>query len=223
MATLHLSPRTVSSISLSAWALILSFAAILLLGLTPISISDFDANQQGAAESTSFHPELSRVFSLALEAMGALSKQDVGASTQKTSSAVAASFLDAIKARRTRYALDKNLPISEDEITRIVQEAIQAVPSSFNSQTNRAVVLFGNEHDRLWDIVTEVLSARVSEAQRESMGEKTAGFKAAAGTVRYTASLRSMDLRATPRSLDTTMRPSFPMLFSLANALCISN
>ncbi|RYO76234.1 hypothetical protein DL766_007752 [Monosporascus sp. MC13-8B] len=92
-------------------------------------------------------------------------------------------FLEALKARRTYYGLNKSHPVSTDHITKIIEEAIQAVPSGFNSQTNRAVVLFGAEHDKLWDIVTDVLQARVSEEQWESTRKKTAGFKGAAGTV----------------------------------------
>lgn len=98
-------------------------------------------------------------------------------------SAPAASFLETVKARRSWYALDKNLPVSRERIESIVRDAIQTVPSAFNSQTNRVVILFGDEHDKLWDIVTGVLKARVSEDQWASTGQKMAGFKAAAGTV----------------------------------------
>ncbi|RYP69170.1 hypothetical protein DL771_006264 [Monosporascus sp. 5C6A] len=100
-----------------------------------------------------------------------------------TSTTSSSPFLEALKTRRTYYALNKSLPVSSDQITKIVEEAIQAIPSGFNSQTNRAVVLFGAEHDKLWDIATDVLQARVSKDQWESTREKMAGFKAAAGTI----------------------------------------
>ncbi|KAK2020777.1 Nitroreductase [Colletotrichum zoysiae] len=95
------------------------------------------------------------------------------------------SFLDTVKARRSWYALNKGLPVSQGRITEIVEQAIQAVPSSFNSQSNRVAVLFGPEHDKLWDIVTNILQARVSKDQWASTSQKTAGFKAAAGTILF--------------------------------------
>lgn len=93
------------------------------------------------------------------------------------------SFLDTIAVRRSWYALEKTLTLDQGKIKSMVGHAMQSVPSSFNSQSNRAVVLFGSEHDKLWDIVTDVLKARVTPDQWISTSQKTAGFKAAAGTV----------------------------------------
>ncbi|KAK0371146.1 nitroreductase [Colletotrichum limetticola] len=91
-------------------------------------------------------------------------------------------FLDTIAARRSWYALGKHLTIDQGKMKAMVGHAIQSVPSSFNSQSSRAVVLFGSEHDKLWDIVTNVLKAQVTPDQWISTSQKTAGFKAAAGT-----------------------------------------
>ncbi|KAK7757546.1 type II nitroreductase [Diatrype stigma] len=104
-------------------------------------------------------------------------------SSSQTPITAATPFLDAIKARRTYYALNKTLPISHGRITQIVEEAIQAVPSAFNSQSNRAVVLLGAEHDALWDIAADVLKNHVSEEQWDSTSQRIAGFKAASGTI----------------------------------------
>lgn len=93
-------------------------------------------------------------------------------------------FLEAVHGRRTWYTLNKSLVVSEDKIRDIVQNALQSVPTSFNSQSNRAVLLFGDEHDKAWEIVTAVLKSRVSEEKWALTEKKTAGFKAAAGTVR---------------------------------------
>ncbi|KXH49709.1 nitroreductase [Colletotrichum nymphaeae SA-01] len=94
-------------------------------------------------------------------------------------------FLDTVAARRSWYALGKDLALDQGKIKTMVGHAMQSVPSSFNSQSNRAVVLFGTEHDKLWDIVTNVLKARVTPDQWISTSQKTAGFKAAAGTVMF--------------------------------------
>jgi predicted oxidoreductase (fatty acid repression mutant protein) len=93
--------------------------------------------------------------------------------------------LDLIKARRTYYPLSKDLTISKERIQEIVKEATLHVPSSFNAQSNRVVVLFGEEHDRLWDIATEILKAVVPADQWEGTAGKMSMFKAAAGTVLF--------------------------------------
>jgi uncharacterized protein len=94
------------------------------------------------------------------------------------------SALDLFKTRRTIYQLNKDLgSVSTDRIQEIVKEAVQHVPTSFNSQSNRVVVLFGAEHDKLWDITTNVLKGIVPEDKWDSTAARMAGFKAAAGTV----------------------------------------
>ena len=95
----------------------------------------------------------------------------------------AKSVLDLIKNRRTYYPLSKDLTISTDRIQEIVKESVQHVPSSFNSQSNRAVVLFGDAHEKLWDITTEVLQAIVPAEAFAPTAGKMAMFKGASGTV----------------------------------------
>lgn len=92
-------------------------------------------------------------------------------------------ILDLIKARRTYYPLSKDLTISKERIQEIVKEATLHVPSSFNAQSTRVVVLFGEEHDRLWDIASEILKAIVPADQWEGTAAKMGMFKGAAGTV----------------------------------------
>ena len=55
-------------------------------------------------------------------------------------------FLSAIKKRRSIYAISKESPISDERILEIVEETVTHVPSSFNSQSTRVVVLFGDQH-----------------------------------------------------------------------------
>jgi predicted oxidoreductase (fatty acid repression mutant protein) len=93
------------------------------------------------------------------------------------------SVLDLIKARRTYYALNKDLTITPARIQEIVKEALRQVPSSFNSQSNRVIVLFGAEHDKLWDLTSEALKPIVPADAWEGTAGKMAMFKAAAGTV----------------------------------------
>lgn len=102
-----------------------------------------------------------------------------------TSPLSADAFLSLIKNRRTIYPLNKELGLAPARVQEIVKEALQHVPSSFNSQSNRAVVLFGAEHDRFWDITAETLRAIVPADQWEGTGKRMAMFRAAAGTVLF--------------------------------------
>lgn len=95
----------------------------------------------------------------------------------------AAPFLEAIKARRTYYALNKEAPLSDKEIQDICKEVVLHVPSSFNSQSSRLVVLLNEEHDKFWDFTLEILKTMVPEDQFASTQTKIDGFKAAKGSV----------------------------------------
>ncbi|KAI1108631.1 Nitroreductase-like protein [Nemania sp. NC0429] len=105
--------------------------------------------------------------------------------TTTTKNNMAATLLEAFKARRSFYQLNKELPISTDKITSIVQENLIQAPSSFNSQSNRVLVLYGAEHDKLWDITSDVLKQIVPADSWEATAQRNAGFKAAAGTVLF--------------------------------------
>ncbi len=94
-------------------------------------------------------------------------------------------MLDKLKKRRTQYALGKNLPISETQVDALIREAIRLSPSSFNSQSSRAVILFGNESDRFWNIAREALRAIVPAADFVGTSKKIDSFAAGAGTVLF--------------------------------------
>ncbi|KAI1765892.1 Nitroreductase [Hypoxylon sp. FL1150] len=95
------------------------------------------------------------------------------------------SVLDLIKVRRTYYALNKDLAISTDRIQEIVKESIRHVPSSFNSQSNRVLVVFGAEHDKLWGFASDILKTIVPADAWQHTADRMNMFKAAAGTVLF--------------------------------------
>lgn len=98
---------------------------------------------------------------------------------------MAATLLKLIKDRRSYYPLSKDLPIPASRIEEILGQLITDVPSSFNSQSNRAVLLLGAEHDKLWDITSDALKAVVPEENWKPTGDKLAMFKGGAGTVLF--------------------------------------
>lgn len=87
--------------------------------------------------------------------------------------------------RRSIYALNKDLPVSASEVAQIVEHAVLHTPSSFNSQSTRAVVLFGAEHEKLWDITINELRKIVPADKFQPTEDKLNMFKAAAGSVLF--------------------------------------
>lgn len=88
--------------------------------------------------------------------------------------------------RRSVYALGKNLPISEQEALEIIDNAVKNSPSAFNSQTAHAVVLLGENHQKLWDITFGELEKFLpnEEAKAATKG-KIDSFVAAYGTILF--------------------------------------
>ena len=104
-------------------------------------------------------------------------------STSTAAMASKKSFLDAVRERRTIYGLNKEAPISDKEIVAIVKDAVKHVPSSFNSQSTRLVVLLNAEHEKFWDATLEILKSIVPEEQFPSTKGRIDGFRAAYGSV----------------------------------------
>ena len=94
-------------------------------------------------------------------------------------------LLPFIKNRRSIYALTKNLPISKARIQHLVNETTLHTPSSFNSQSNRVVVLFDEEHDKFWEITRSALRAKVPDDKWQATADRLAGFSGAAGTIMF--------------------------------------
>ncbi|KEO77434.1 MULTISPECIES: nitroreductase family protein [Paenibacillus] len=95
-------------------------------------------------------------------------------------------FFTALKDRRSYYGISKEQVISDQRIQEIVEEAVKYTPTSFNSQTSRAVVLLGEHHDKLWNITEDILREVVgNEEQFKSTAEKMNGFRSGYGTVLF--------------------------------------
>ena len=91
----------------------------------------------------------------------------------------------AIAARRSVYALNRELPLPPQDIITLIEDALRHAPSAFNSQSPRLQVLFGAEHEALWDIAADALRAVVPAEQFAATAEKLAAFRAAAGTILF--------------------------------------
>lgn len=96
------------------------------------------------------------------------------------------SFVNALETRRSQYALTDASPISDQEIADLVKKVVVDVPSAFNSQPQRAVVLFGDASQKLWDIVKETLRKIVTDDEQfKATSAKIDSFAAGHGTVLF--------------------------------------
>lgn len=92
----------------------------------------------------------------------------------------------AVEKRRSYYALSNESPISDKEIKEIIDFAVLNVPSSFNSQSTRVVLLLGDSHRKLWQIVKDVLQKKISEEAFVATEKKIDGaFASGYGTVLF--------------------------------------
>lgn len=93
---------------------------------------------------------------------------------------------EVTETRRSIYALNNQLPVSKDEVVDIIEHAVLHTPSSFNSQSSRLIVLFGEEHQKLWQITADLLRKIVNDDEKfVSTQQKIDSFKAGAGTILF--------------------------------------
>lgn len=95
------------------------------------------------------------------------------------------SFIDIISKRRSQYALGKDLPLPQEQVVELIQEAVRQAPSAFNSQSSRAVILLGDQHQAFWDITKEALRPLVPAENFAGTDAKINSFAAGAGTVLF--------------------------------------
>lgn len=108
--------------------------------------------------------------------MGLFSKKD---STLET-------FQNAIEKRRTIYSLDQDISISDNEVEDIIEHAIKHVPSSFNSQSTRIVLLLNDNHNKFWEITKQELkNAMGPDHDFQATSDKVDNFKHSHGTILF--------------------------------------
>lgn len=93
-------------------------------------------------------------------------------------------FFKAVEDRRSIYGISSDTAVSDERIQEIVEFAVKHAPTSFNSQSSRAVLLLGNEHKAFWEITKETLR-KVSSKDFGPTEEKMNAFAAGRGTVLF--------------------------------------
>ena len=92
-------------------------------------------------------------------------------------------LIAAAKYRCSCYQLTNKSPIPDSRIEDIVKAAIEHVPSSFNVQGTRAVILLKAEHEKLWDLGDSFLKKNMPEGAYKALAPKVVEYRAAYGSV----------------------------------------
>ena len=95
-------------------------------------------------------------------------------------------LLTLMKQRRSIYALGKKVDQDNAAIADLIKQTIKEAPTAFNSQSTRAVIAFGDAHDKVWEIVRASLRKVVKDDDAfAKTSAKIDSFKAAYGTVLF--------------------------------------
>jgi Nitroreductase family len=131
-------------------------------------------------------PQILKIPPLARPMTASVSTTAVPAPTPASPSASTTPLLNALISRRTYYALTPDSPVPASRIRELAHFAVQHVPSAFNSQTSRLVLLLGADHAALWDeIVLPVLEQVTPPEQIERTRGKIAGLRNSVGTILF--------------------------------------
>ncbi|KAJ4513097.1 putative nitroreductase [Exophiala dermatitidis] len=119
-------------------------------------------------------------------------------------------FLEAVKTRRSNYTLSSETTIPDSKVVEIVQTAIKHAPSTYNVQSARAVVLFGESHHKFWDIATSHISALpMDENAKKYLTSRLSGFRGAHGTVLFFEDQAALDTLGTKNAMVQPMLTEF--------------
>lgn len=95
------------------------------------------------------------------------------------------SFRKAMQERRSVYAIDGEKIVPEKRVRELLENSLLHVPSAFNCQSQRAVLLFDDKHRRIWSIALEALRAIVPADAFAATEAKIQGFAAGYGTILF--------------------------------------
>jgi hypothetical protein len=192
------------------------FAAILFAYLAPLLPTQLDDSAMSAplfttisrARSALQNPLASalRPFTPLLAKPAHIPAARTFNSTASVKMTTKMSFAEAVHYRRSIYQLNKNAPIPDSRIEEIARAAIKDVPSSFNSQSARMVILLKDDHDKFWDVVKDILKAIVPADSWSHTEQRVNGFRAGYGTVCISAATKVWSNGADGRAVDSLLR-----------------
>lgn len=94
-------------------------------------------------------------------------------------------FVQLVEKRRSIYALGANSNYSTQEISHTIRAVVKQVPTAFNSQTTRVVVLFDEANTKFWNHIYDVQQEILEGNMWSMMSGIIAGAKSGIGTVLF--------------------------------------
>ncbi|WOE32863.1 MULTISPECIES: nitroreductase family protein [unclassified Acinetobacter] len=94
-------------------------------------------------------------------------------------------FLTQLAKRRSIYCIGNNIDMHNNDLEHLILQAIRLSPSSFNSQSSRAVILFDQSHLKFWDMVFDRLSHMIPAEALPRTKSKIECFSMGKGTVLF--------------------------------------
>lgn len=96
------------------------------------------------------------------------------------------SFNDVMEQRRTIYNLESTISIDDSELEELIAHAVKHVPSAFNSQSTRIVLLLNDKNEKFWENTKEILKETMGpDRDFEPTRQKIDNFKHSYGTILY--------------------------------------
>ena len=68
---------------------------------------------------------------------------------------------EILQKRRSVYALNRNLPVSEEAVIDLVKKVTELVPDAFNMKSQRVIIALGDKQDVLWDGIYDAFGGKV--------------------------------------------------------------
>jgi predicted oxidoreductase (fatty acid repression mutant protein) len=129
-------------------------------------------------------------------------------------------FTKTLQNRRSIYDLGHNVTLSNEELTALIKEAIKESPTAFNAQSTRAVILFGDAHEKLWEMTEEALRPLTPAEAFPNTQNKLAGFKKGYGTVLF---FKDTDIIKNLQEQFTLYADNFPDWSEQSNGIATAN
>ena len=96
------------------------------------------------------------------------------------------SFIETIARRRSYYHLEDKLLVADSRVVELIDELLTTMPSPFNVQSARVVLLLGDHHREVWQLVAEALRSILPEERFKVSKEKIdRSFASGHGTVLF--------------------------------------
>ena len=95
-------------------------------------------------------------------------------------------ILTEIENRRTIYKTKTSISISDEELEEMIEHIVKYMPSAFNSQSTRIVLLLNDQHIKFWENAKTVLKDVMGpDRDFEPTNQRINGFEHAYGTILY--------------------------------------